>query len=247
MALDTWIKPIFDIEHAFRGLREYKYFFTSWKQYANMPGTERIMLRDAYPCLYDRTTNTAIDRHYFYQNIWAMKCIKDSNIAEHVDVGSLASFVGLLSTIVKVIFIDIRPLEIELPNFESRPGSILQLPFADGSVQSISCLHVAEHIGLGRYGDPLDPMGTQKAAHELARTLAPGGHLYFSLPVGVPRTCFNAHRIHSPNQIMQYFEKLDLVSFCAVTDKGEYHINISPSDMDNARYACGMFHFTKRV
>ena len=40
-----------------------------------------------------------------------------------------------------------------------------------------------EHIGLGRYGDPIDPQGTEKAATELQRVLAPGGDLYLSLPI----------------------------------------------------------------
>jgi len=112
-------------------------------------------------------------------------------------------------------------------------------------VQSISCLHVAEHVGLGRYGDPLDPQGTQKAAYELTRVLAKGGQLYFSLPIGKPRVCFNAHRIHSPGQILEYFKGLKLVGFSGVTDFGRFAENIPPTDLENANYACGMFHFTK--
>jgi SAM-dependent methyltransferase len=210
-----------------------------------MPEAEKLLWRDAFPCLHDRTSDTGIDPHYFYQNIWAMKRIKASGVGEHIDVGSLASFVGLLSTIVKVTFIDIRPLKVDLDNFDSRAGTILDLPLADDSVASISCLHVAEHIGLGRYGDPLDSQGTRKACKELARVLAPGGFLYFSLPVGKPCVCFNAHRIHAPGQILDYFDDLEMVDFSGVTDQGQYLENISPSDFETANYACGMFCFTK--
>ncbi len=43
------------------------------------------------------------------------------------------------------------------------------------SVESLSCKHVIEHIGLGRYGDVLDPGGDLKAISELKRALAVGG------------------------------------------------------------------------
>src|ERR1035437_9128085 len=65
---------------------------------------------------------------------------------------------------------------------------------------SVSCLHVAEHIGLGRYGDPIDPLGTNKALLELQRVLAPGGVLLFSMPVGRERVEFNAQRIWDPRR-----------------------------------------------
>ena len=223
----------------------YYQYLSDMMNYSKLRGSEKIKFHDTYPCLFDRTSLTNIDAHYFYQDIWAMKQIKSSGAIEHVDVGSLASFIGLLSTIVKVIFIDIRPLDVELQNFESRVGSILNLPFPEDSVRSISCLHVAEHIGLGRYGDPLDPQGTQKAACELTRVLAKGGQLYFSLPIGKPRLCFNAHRIHSPGQILEYFKDLKLVEFCGVNDCGQFKENILPDDFEGAHYACGMFHFTK--
>lgn len=246
MKLKKWIDPVLDFKRLADGLREYRRYWQSWIQYKKMPNAEILRLSDAFPCLYDRSSTTGIDAHYFYQGVWAMRKIKASGVKEHVDVGSLVSFVGLLSTFVKVVFIDIRPAPVVLENFDSRAGSVLEMPFADNSVNSLSCLHVAEHIGLGRYGDPLDSQGTVKAARELSRVLAPQGNLYFSLPVGKSRVQFNAHRIHSPSQILQYFPRLELVSFSATTDLGEYRSNISPAEMENASYACGMFHFTKR-
>jgi hypothetical protein len=164
----------------------------------------------------------------------------------HVDVGSRVDFVGFLTAITKVIFIDIRPLMATLENFESRKGSILSMPFEENSIISLSCLHVAEHIGLGRYGDTLDPLGTKKACEALSRTLAVGGDLYFSLPVGKQRLCFNAHRIHSPKQIIEYFSNLELVEFSGIDDEGKFKRNINISLLENSNYACGLFHFTKK-
>ena len=121
------------------------------------------------------------------------------------------------------------------------------MPFENNSVNSLSCLHVAEHVGLGRYGDSLDPLGTKKSCKELGRILANGGNLYFSLPVGKPRLCFNAHRIHSPKQIMGYFAGLDLLEFSGIDDDGNFIKNAKMERFESMDYACGLFHFTKNV
>jgi len=162
-------------------------------------------------------------------------------------VGSRVDFVGFLTAITKVNFVDIRPLDAPyLTNIENIKGSILELPYENNSLESISCLHVAEHIGLGRYGDALDPFGTQKAAAELSRCLAKGGNLFFSLPVGKPRLCFNAHRIHSPIQVLGYFSELKLVEFSGTDDKGRFMQNIDVEVLEGERYACGMFWLTRK-
>ena len=229
------------IQHA----GKYFSFLSQLYRYERMPGAEKISRRDLYPCLGENTSTTEFDTHYFYQDIWAFRKIKDSGTSEHVDVGSRADFVGFLTAITNVTFIDIRPLEADLENFVCRAGSILSLPYEDGSIPSLSCLHVAEHIGLGRYGDPLDPLGTLKSCRELGRVLAPGGNLYFGLPVGRPRVCFNAHRIHSPDQILSYFRNLELKEFALVDDSGHFTRNADPDRGRTARYGCGLFHFTK--
>lgn len=245
MLAKRWLSPILDLAKLRLCCSEYLHYWRSWRNYSKLPGAEPLLTRDAYPCLYDRSPKTPYDAHYFYQDIWAFKLIKQSEPSAHVDVGSLAAFVGLLTAITKVTFVDIRPLKVDLENFESKHGSILALPFDDNTVISLSCLHVAEHIGLGRYGDSLDPQGTRKAARELTRVLAPRGNLYFSVPIGRPRVCFNAHRIHSPEQILSYFNDLKLVEFAAVTDTGAYRENMKPGDLSSANYACGLFRFTK--
>jgi SAM-dependent methyltransferase len=228
------------------GLSRFPGYFRDWRRYSCMEGAEPIQLKDTYPCLFDKTSGTGVDSHYFYQHVWAMEKIAAHRPAQHVDVGSNVDFVGLLSTITKVQFVDIRPMAVNnLPNLESTYGSILELPYADNSVESISCLHVAEHIGLGRYGDPLDPQGTKNAAAELARCLKPGGNLYFSLPVGQPKLCFNAHRIHAPQQILDYFKGLKLVEFSGSTDDKTFLRNTDMQPFAAMRYACGMFWFTK--
>ncbi len=224
---------------------EHQKYVQDWQTFTSLPGGQLLPTGDPWPCLGDDTPTTSFDAHYFYQDIWAARHIAAAKPLRHVDVGSRVDYVGFLTAITSVVFVDIRPLLAELDNYESVAGSILDLPFDDMSVGSLSCLHVAEHIGLGRYGDPLDPLGTKKAAAELSRVLAVGGDLYFSLPVGASRVCFNAHRIHAPGLILEYFSGLKLVSFAAVSDSGRFHPTADLSDYESATYSCGLFHFQR--
>ena len=240
-----WINQIFDPIFFVKGIVNYFWFLCDWIKYSKLKNSELLSFINSYPRIHDKTKITKFDSHYFYQGIWATKKIYKTKVKKHIDVGSQASFVGVLTTFSEVVFIDVRPLEVSMKGLKCVKGDILKLPFKDNSIQSISCLHVAEHIGLGRYGDKLDVLGTKKAIKELQRVLAPGGHLYFSLPIGVPRTEFNAHRIHSPKQILEYFDELNLVEFSGVNDDGVFMEDINTEELEFSKYACGFFLFSK--
>jgi hypothetical protein len=200
-----WFAQVADPFFVAKGIRGYLRYFLDWYRYAHLDNAERISLRDTYPQVHDRHAAHEIDPHYFFANGWALRRILAVMPRRHVDVASQIIFPNLLAGVMPVVFVDYRPLAAKLTGLHCIGGSLLGLPFADKSVASLSCLHVIEHIGLGRYGDPLDPQGTNKAARELSRILAPGGNLFLAVPVGRPRLCFNAHRIHSPEQIVRCF------------------------------------------
>lgn len=240
-----WLIPIIDPIKIIKNIPAYSRYLFQMLQYASMNGSEKISLIHTAPYLEDSISITPFIRHYFYQDIWAFKNIYHSKVTHHIDIASRIDLIGFLTAITHVTFIDIRPLLADLDNYTSISGSILQIPLETNSVQSLSCLHVAEHIGLGRYGDELDPYGTLKSCSELSRVLAPGGFLYFSLPVGKPRVCFNAHRIHSPEQILNYFRNLQLVSLSGIDDDNTYHEHISIEQLSSMNYGCGLFVFTK--
>lgn len=226
-----------------KGVPQYIAFLKDLSAYRSLAPGSNITFQDIYPILANKSSNTSIDPHYFFQNIWAFKLIQNAGTREHVDVGSKVEFAGILSTITDVTFIDIRPVKVNLRNFYSLSGSILSLPYPNKSLKSISCLHVIEHIGLGRYGDSIDPEGSTKAANELIRVLAPTGNLFLSTPIGKSRICFNAHRIFSPDELISMFTGLKLKEFSVITDEGDYVRNTNHSDYGNAKYACGLFWF----
>lgn len=197
------------------------------------------------PCLDDATITTTIDAHYVYHTAWAARRLLANPVAEHLDIGSDHRFTTIASAFQPMRFLDYRPCEVQLSNLETGHANLLDLAMQDGSVLSVSCMHVVEHIGLGRYGDPIDFHGASKAMSELERVLAPGGLLYFVVPVGEPCVMFNAHRIFRASDIVRHFVSLKLVEFSLVHDNGTFEEGVNISIADGQRYACGCFLFRK--
>jgi len=245
MRFQALTSPFVDPIQAARAVLAFPGYLSDWHRYKRLPGAEPSSHMEMAPQLHDNTARSSVDSHYFNVNGWAMRRIIASHAELHVDIASQAILANLLAAVTPVVFLDYRPLHSFLDGLQSMAGSILALPFANNSLHSLSCLHVAEHIGLGRYGDPLDTQGTRKAAVELARVLAPDGNLYFALPVGRVRLCFNAHRIHSVETILSYFKGLELIEFSGVDDDGVYSERVRLSMFSESRYACGMFWFKK--
>lgn len=197
--------------------------------------------RDIQPCLTDRTATTPVEPTYFLQDTWFARKIAEQRPGNHVDVGSSARSMALIAQFVPVTFVDIRPVEIELPGFTFLRGSVLALPLADGSVSSLSSLCVIEHIGLGRYGDPFDARGSEQAAAELSRVLASGGHLYVSVPVDTEcRIYFNAHRAFTRDYLLKLFPGLTLLEECYI-----YGRERVPDYAPGHGFGTGLYHWCK--
>lgn len=219
-------------------------YLLDWSAY-NRAAPQALSFRDSYPCLADRVLTTPFDPHYFFQAAWLARRLCCTTPSLHVDVGSSVMMLNVLSAGTKTVFVDYRPLKVQLSNLSPLAGDIVRLPFHSGSITSLSCLHVLEHVGLGRYGDPINPLGSQLAAAELQRVLATGGRLFLSVPVGRERVCFNAHRVFEPSTVPKLFQGLELQSFSLVDDAGRFHEAISPEAMDHLDYGCGCFELVK--
>lgn len=196
----------------------------------------------------EATGTTGFDTHYVYHTGWAARVLARLKPAHHVDIGSSLFFVSNVSAHVPMTHYDYRPPAFAIPGAEVGAADLLALSFADGSIPSLSCMHVIEHVGLGRYGDTLDPMGDARACSELKRVLAPGGHLLFVTPVGRPEIHFNAHRIYSFESVMVLFEGLELAEFALITDKRDgamLVMDADPARVARQRYGCGCFLFRK--
>jgi hypothetical protein len=199
------------------------------------------------PCLSDIYTDSGVaSGDYFHQDLWAARKIFITNPQEHWDVASrIDGFIAHLLTFRSVNVIDIRDLESKIQGLNFHQGDVTCLELAGNSIMSLSCLHAMEHVGLGRYGDPIDPMGYMKGILELQRVLAPGGKLYFSVPIGKERVEFNAQRVFNPKTIIDAFTELELAEFAAVNEAGDLIESADWKDFCLNRRACGLFVFEK--
>ena len=209
----SWCSPRKRWRVLSRNVKAWARFWGRFYQYSKMVSpAERPGFKRLSPCIHDDTGTTEIEPIYFYQDNWAFKKIVEMRPISHVDIGSHHKFIALLSFVVPTTMVDIRPLSLPVPRLSFREGTILRLPFADGSCPSVSSICVIEHIGLGRYGDPLDPDGTVKAAVELKRVLQPGGDLYISVPIERrTEVHFDANRVFTEPDLLALFQELELV------------------------------------
>lgn len=244
--------PNFFKRLALKPLKQLQYYYKFYKFYKFWKISDRrLMIRfiDRYPCVNDKGTTTSFDSHYLYHTAWAARKLVSLNPDVHVDFGSCLRFVSTVSAFIPIEFYDFRPPGIFLSNLNNTHADITELPFNDCSLNSISCMHVLEHIGLGRYGDPLCPDGDLKAASELVRVLSRSGNLLIVVPIsGKPRIKFNAHRIYSFSMVKDMFAKLSLVEFSLIPDDAKtkgiiYNATKELADMQT--YGCGCFHFIK--
>jgi SAM-dependent methyltransferase len=184
---------------------------------------------------------TPVEPTYFFQDAWAFEKIFEARPSRHIDVGSHHRFVSFLSKVVPTTMVDVRPLQAHMESIGFEEGSILALPFPDGSLRSVSSICVVEHIGLGRYGDPLDTKGTEKALEELKRVVAPGGDLYISLPIDdIDREYFNAHRAFTEETALRMFEPFEVV-------ESRYIYGYRYVEVRQSGFGTGCYHLRRPV
>lgn len=213
-------------------------------------GRFRISLRSLKPQIFDALIQTPFDRHYVYHTGWACHVLAEARPLErHVDISSSLYFVACASAIVPIEFLDYRPADLVMNGVVTRSANLMGLDMADGSLASVSCMHVLEHIGLGRYGDPFDPDGDLKAVAELKRVVSPGGRLLLVVPLAATaRIDFNAHRVYEYGQVLSMLAGFELVEFALIPDDGGTGGLIRHADVTllaGQHYACGCFHFKK--
>lgn len=189
------------------------------------------------------------DRHYTYHTAWAARKIQSIRPEIVNDFSSLLYFSTLVSAFVPVNFHDIRPISLGLQGLKEIPSDLTRLNIESESLRMVTCMHVVEHIGLGRYGDDMDAEGDLKAINSLKRITTINGDLIFVVPVGgLARVVYNAHRIYTYEQVLQYFNDFSLVDFSLVTDISGYPPfieNATPEQSKKQSYGCGCFHFKK--
>jgi hypothetical protein len=207
-----------------------------------------------FPILDEKYSESgAMKSHYFQQDLLVARKIFEKGPLRHIDIGSrIDGFVAHVATFRQIEVFDIRPLENSIKNIVFCQADLMKLPESlIECCDSLSSLHVIEHFGLGRYGDPIDKDGHIKAIHNLHKMLKKDGTFYFSTPIGSQRIEFNAHRVFNVSYLLKLFSsKFEVVCFDYVDDKGNLYENVELKDQDifnnyGCSYGCGIFELKK--
>lgn len=231
----------FNVVKFIKSLTEYVKDLTSYIKLNNNK-VSQLKLTNLMPMLADKTEKTPIEPIYFYQDVWGASKVFDINPKEHVDIASSVKTMAVIAQKIPVKFVDIRPPDVMVKEMEYVRGSITQLPFKKSSLESLSSLCVIEHIGLGRYGDDIDPLGTEKAALEMQRVVKKNGNILISAPVDSDNfVYFNAHRAFTRKYILSLFQSCRLVEERYIYDSKMYN-----SYDKHKGFGVGLYHLRKK-
>ena len=191
--------------------------------------------------------------HYFHQDLLVAKKIFENKPLRHVDIGSRTDgFIAHVAVFREIEMFDIREQKSNVKNIVFKKADLMQLPDnMHNYCDSISALHSIEHFGLGRYGDPIDYFGHEKALKNISKILSKGGVFYFSVPIGPQRINFNAHRVFSMSYLLDILKNdFELKTFSFVNDEGDLIENTTLTKVDIDRnfgcyYGCGIFELVK--
>ena len=214
--------------------------------------TGRLELR---PCLHDWYEEGGTTRNeYFWQDLLVARMIFEAGPEKHVDVGSrVDGFVAHVASFREIEVLDIRSITTQVPGVTFMQADLMKpVSGMAGYCDSLSCLHALEHFGLGRYGDPIDPLGFERGFANMAALLREGGVFYLSVPIGIDRVEFNALRVFDPRTIVSLAtrESLQLSALTVIQREGKVERSaLDAAQLSNLaaqRYALGLFVFQKK-
>jgi len=255
-ALRPWLKDSRDLLRRTRQISVFRRHRNQFRDSIKASSVDWDFGND-YPCLDDFGDSAGVaNGHYFHQDLYVAQCIYADKPERHLDVGSrIDGFVAHVATYREIDVADIRPIDSKVRNIRFHQVNFMNLDAVKsmGTWPSVSCLHALEHFGLGRYGDPVDPDGWLTGLKSLATVVNEGGVLYLSVPIGIQRIEFNAHRVFSPETILRAAETwFEFCGFSYVNDEGDFFRLGSitegqlPSDIEKMDYGCGIFTFRKK-
>lgn len=205
------------------------------------------------PCLSDWYEEGGTTKsEYFWQDLLVARRIFAAAPERHVDVGSrVDGFVAHVASFREIEIFDVRPITSNIPGIVFKQADLMQPASPEPYCDSLSCLHALEHFGLGRYGDPIDPHGSENGLKNMAALLKVGGTFYLSVPIGIERVEFNANRVFDPRKLIKIAAeqslRLQSITVISGTGQAEEVEECSPrlEALAQQNYALGIFTFRK--
>lgn len=152
-----------------------------------------------------------------------------------LDVGPTGSTFPILLTSFgyDVYGIDIRSYEWKVPpNLTMVVGDIKATKFPTGFFDAVTAISTIEHIGLGRYGETLDPKGDRKAIAEIIRILKDGGELLMTVPFG-RRSVSTLHRVYDEDALRSLLVGTTINKMEFFGLRGGFWVRLSSSELVN--------------
>jgi hypothetical protein len=205
-----------------------------------------LNIKAAFPVPHNAVENyVSINPHYFFQDIWVSEQIAGNKFQNCLDIGSrVDGFVSILLAMrVNLTLMDIRKPIVNWP----RPVGFIKGDVANlnsgqlSEYDCISCLHVIEHIGLGKYGDAIDIEGPRNTAKSLYRAMRSGARLYMSSPVSTDTgIVFNGGRHLAVDEFEGMFISagFSILNRAFVSDRPELVVNPDMSSLGQIKYGC---------
>ncbi len=141
-------------------------------------------------------------------NLWGDRDIEHSWVAAYVpdgpgeglDFGSGDSHLSLVAARrgFRMLASDLNPVQwsFQHPSVRFVQADALALPLPPQSFDLILNCSTIEHLGLGRYGDRVDPDADLKGMSRLHDLLKPTGIMLLTTPVGIDTVYSPLHRIY---------------------------------------------------
>lgn len=238
-----------------RAFREFPFYLRQYWQFCqDYRGAIQF-----YPCLHDRNVEGGSTKNeYFWQDLLVARWIYEAKPQRHVDIGSrVDGFVAHVASFREIEVFDVRPITTQIPGVVFRQADLMNSEAVElytknrGYCDSLSCLHAIEHFGLGRYGDPINPLGYALGLEIMSNLLEVDGRFYLSTPIGRERVEFNANWVFDPKTIINIAESknLKLIKMTIFNPKQKFQ-NIEPNEenlnrLANEAYSLAIFVFLK--
>lgn len=129
-------------------------------------------------------------------------------------------------------------------NFTFIQGTLEYQPFNNDLFDIVTAVSSIEHVGLGRYGDPISPDGDKKAVEEIKRIVKPGGKIIITIPCGKDTICYSKngvplHRVYSPISLIKLLVGLKILEVSYIVKRKKIWfpacVNEAESVAENAK------------